>query len=97
MEIKVEVPVVFDNIAPYGLNMGEGMRVPINESKTIFETIIRLTGSIFLVINPLTGSVIHFGYPEKNDTEQVSEDVDKSFVEKTGEKLPPGTIIKFIL
>ena len=93
MKIDVEVPVVLENIAPYGLNMGEGMRVALNADKTLFETIVRLCGNVFMVINPLRGSLIHVGGPNGDGT----DDSDKALVVKTGEKLPPGTVIKFTL
>ena len=92
MNITVEVPITLENAAPYSLNIGEGMRVPMNEEKAIFETIIRLTGNVFFVLNPLLGPFIHIG-----GSERTSEDGDNEFSAKTGEKLPPGTIIKFTL
>ena len=92
MKIDVNIPAVLEPIAPYGLNVGEGMRVPLNTEKTVFEAIIRLTGSVFFRVNPWTGSSIHVG---SGGTQE--DDVDKSFAELTGEKLPPGTVLKFTL
>ena len=92
MKIDVNIPAVLEPIAPYGLNVGEGMRVPLNTEKTVFEAIIRLTGSVFFRVNPWTGSSIHVG---AGGTQE--DDVDKSFAELAGEKLPPGTVLKFTL
>jgi hypothetical protein len=92
MNIEVSVPVQYENATPYGLNIGEGMRVAVNADKTVYECVIRLTGAIFLVINPLIGTSIHIGI-ERTETAEG----DAEFAAKVGEKLPTGTIVKFTL
>jgi hypothetical protein len=92
MEITLEIPITLENAAPYSLNVGEGMRVPLNEEKTDFETIIRLHEDAFLVINTLLNTTFIHSCGSKA---QFVYDTD--FAMKTGEKLPPGTIIKFTL
>lgn len=92
MKIEVEIPAVLETTSPYGLNVGEAMRVRLSKLTDVFATIIRLSGEAFLIVNPWTGTSVHVSYNMDPDTES-----DIKFAERTGERLPPGTVLKFTL